>query len=182
MANFESVVQWVLYQEDDHHNPGIIKALRDGAGLTRLGITSRYHGSDVPPTFWSTMPFKEAVVAAKQVYKNFFWNPIHGDQIPYDGVAACIFSFAVNENPRTAVETLQNVLEVKADGVLGPATLAELTQKDPQIVEKLYRASWIDWYHMDANRNPSKAGFLNGWINRANFPYPSSEVPNIYAS
>lgn len=182
MANFESIVQWVLYQEDDHRNPGIIKGLRDGAGMTRLGVTSRYHGHDVPAEFWTTMHFKEAVVAAKQVYKNFFWNPIHGDEIPYDGVAACILSFAVNENPRVAVQALQRVLEVNPDGVLGPVTLHELGQKDPKIVESLYRASWIDWYHQDANLNPSKAPFLHGWIDRANFPYPSSLVPNIYAS
>lgn len=181
MANFEAIVQWVLYQEDDHRNPGLIKGLRDGAGLTRLGVTSRYHSTEVPPEFFTTMDFKTAVQWAKKVYRNYFWNPIHGDDIQADAVAAPVFSFAVNDNPKVAVQTLQKVLEVTPDGALGPVTLNVLNQKDPNIVASLYRAAWIDWYHQDVNLNPSKAGFLSGWVNRANFPYPSSSVPNIYA-
>lgn len=180
MAQFEPIVQWVLYQEDSHHTPGLIVALRDGAGLTRLGITSRNFATKVPADFFTSMAFGPAVAIAKKIYHDFFWVNVHGDQLP-DAVAAPMFSFAVNKSPYTAIQILQKVLDTKQDGVLGSQTMGILNSKDPNIVATLYRAAWIDWYHNDVNLNPSKAGFLSGWVNRANFPYPSPEVPNIYA-
>jgi lysozyme family protein len=180
MANFESIVQWLLYIEDDKKTPGKIVDLHDGVGLTRLGLTQRWHQADLPLSFFSTMPFAEAVTCAKAVYKKQYWTSLCGDQIEHDQVAAPLLSFAVNDSVRIAVKTLQSVLGVTEDGSLGPKTLAELNSKDPDIVAKLFRAEWIDFYKRDIMLNPGKAEFLNGWINRVDFPYPSPLVPVIY--
>jgi lysozyme family protein len=180
MANFEAIIPWILYQEDSHTTPGKIVNLGDGAGFTRLGITERWHQTQVPPNFFSTMSFKDAVTAAKIVYKQCYWNFLDGDSIASDLVAAPLLSFAVNATPKVAVKTLQRVLEVVEDGSLGPKTLAELNSKDPGVTATLFRAEWINFYHRDVDANPSKAKFLNGWVNRANFPYPSNLVPGIY--
>lgn len=180
MANFEAIIPWILYQEDDHKIPGKIVDLHDGAGLTRLGITQRWSQRDLPADFFSTMSFSLAVQAAKTVYRKNYWNLLSGDSIASDQVAAPLFSFAVNASPRLAVKTLQSVLEVTEDGSLGPKTLAELNSKDPGVTATLFRAEWINFYHRDVDANPSKAKFLNGWVNRANFPYPSNLVPGIY--
>src|ERR1700676_3596242 len=177
MANFEPIVKWLLYQEDSHSTPGKILNEGDDAGLTRLGITQRYHQSDVPSDFFSTMSFKDAVQAAKYVYRKRYWEILDGDLMNSDQVAAPLISFAVNDNTLTAVKTLQQVLEVDDDGHMGPKTLAELNSKDPVIVAKLFRAAWITFYQHDAAVNSSKTQFLQGWINRANFPYPSPLVP-----
>jgi lysozyme family protein len=180
MADFETCVQYVLYQEDSHHNPGIIVNEHDGGGLTRLGVTQKYHGMDVPPTFFSSMPFDQAVIAAKEVFRKYFWNPIHGDQIPFDNVAAVMLSFAVNDSPQAAIKTLQKVLDVTEDGVIGPVTILTLQGKDPLIVEKLYRAAWADFYHYLGNVNPSKAQFVNGWVARTELAFPNPVQPTIY--
>ncbi len=179
MANFEPIVQWLLFQEDDHKVPGKIVNLGDSAGLTRLGITQRWHQTQVPVDFFSTMSFKDAVAAAKIVYKQCYWGFISGDSIA-DAVAAPLLSFAVNDTPKVAIKTLQRVLEVLEDGSIGPKTLAELNSKDPDVTAALFRAAWIDFYHRDVDANPHKAQFLNGWINRAHFPYPSPLVSEIY--
>jgi len=180
MANFEPIVEWLLYQEDDHHTPGKIVNLGDGAGLTRLGVTSKNFGSIVPPEFFTTMSFVLAVQVAKTVYQNEYWHHINGDRIVSDQVAAPLLSFAVNRNIPTAVKHLQHVLEVNPDGVLGLVTISVLNQKDPNIVAKLFRAEWIDYYHNVAAMNSNDSKFINGWIDRANFPFPSPLVPNIY--
>lgn len=179
MANFEPIIQWVLYQEDDHRAPGKIVDLGDGAGLTRLGLTQRWHQKDVPMDFFSTMTFKDAVVSAKSAYKKNYWSIISGDQIDSDEIAAPLLSFSVNDNPLIASKILQRVLHISEDGHIGPKTLAELNSKDPDSIVKMFRAEWIDFYQQLVKIAPSKQGFLAGWINRAQFPYPA-QIPSIY--
>lgn len=180
MANFESIVPWLLYQEDSKKIPGEIVDLGDSAGLTRLGLTQKWHAADVPTNFFSTLPFEDAVVAAKAVYRKSYWGRISGDLINSDQVAAPLFSFAINDNISVAVKNLQHVLDVLQDGVLGPKTLAELNSKDPDAVARMFRAYWVQFYRNDVVLNPQKKKFLDGWIARANFPYPSSLVTGIY--
>jgi lysozyme family protein len=125
------------------------------------------------------MSFEDAVKVAKQVYKNKYWNLMSGDDIDSDTVAAPLLSFGINDNIFIACKILQKVLGVLEDGHIGPKTLAELNQKDPEIVAKLFRAEWINFYQGLVKIAPSKQQFLDGWINRANFPYPA-DIPEIY--
>lgn len=182
MANFEPIVQWLLYQEDDHKQPGKIVAEGDGGGYTRLGITSANFGALVGEEFFTTMPFADAVRTAKIVYQKYFWL---GDGIQNDEVAAVLLSASVNirGGKKKAVELLQQVLtpEISVDGVLGPSTLGVLNSKDGKSVANLFRTEWIQFYQHLAAVNPDENRFLQGWINRATFPYPSALVPNIYA-
>ncbi len=183
MANFEPISQWLLYQEDDHKTPGKIENLGDGAGLTRLGITSNNFGNVVPSTFFTVMPFKEAVKSAKDFYRSQEWHHLRGDDIQSDELAACLLSFAVNKSVPTATKKLQQILGLDDDGVLGQQTLAEANSKEPKALVIMFRAAWISYYHHIVDVNPSNQRFLQGWLNRANFPYPSSLVPtDLYAS
>ena len=106
MADYSKIIPWLLYQEDDKRVPGKIVNLGDGAGMTRLGITSNNFGSYVPDTFFTTMGFQDAVGCAKILYKNQYWNRFNGDKIQSDEVAAIILSFAVNRNIRISVSNL----------------------------------------------------------------------------
>lgn len=183
MANFDSIVQWLLYQEDDRRVPGKIVNLNDGAGFTRLGITSNNFGQFVPADFFSSMPFADAVKVSKQVYRDHFWALFSGDKIVSDIVAAPVLSASVNISGGVsrAVKIVQEILGIVEDGILGPKTLAELNSKDPVIVARLFRSGWENFYRHLAQVNPSKTRFLDGWLARADFPYPSPLVPSIYA-
>ena len=181
MADFNSIVCWLIFQEDDHKTPGKVVDLGDQAGLTRLGLTQRWYSADLPMTFFSTMSFKDAVQVAKHVYKIRYWDILDGDLIIADTVAAVLLSFAVNGGIKIAVKTLQSILGVAEDGQIGPRTIAELNLKDPEIVVKLFRSEWEDFYHRLVSLEPYKAQFLSGWISRSQFPYPSMQVPIIYA-
>jgi lysozyme family protein len=125
------------------------------------------------------MGFSDAVIEAKQVYKQKYWGLISGDCISSDIVAAPLLSFAVNDSVLIACKHLQRVLGVLEDGHIGLKTLEELNEKDPEIVAKLFRAEWISFYQQLVKIAPSKQDFLRGWINRANFPFPTS-IPEIY--
>lgn len=180
MAIFEPIVQWVLYQEDDRKSPGKIVDLGDGGGLTRLGLTQRWYAAELPANFFTTLDFKSAVAAAKIVYREKHWRAILGDGINSDVVAAMLLSWAVNDIPSVAIHNIQQVVGVTTDGKMGPNTLAEINSKDPDMIVRLYRAEWITLYQNIVRFNPAKQEFLNGWINRANFPYPSPLVGKLY--
>lgn len=187
MANFENIIQWILWQEDSHTDPGKTLDEGDGAGLTRLGLTQRWHQNDLPMDFFSAMSFKDAISTAKMAYKKIYWTAIDGDQIIDDQVAALLLSFSINDSVRVAVKTIQAVLGQVEDGVIGPHTIAEINSKDPRIVAKFFRAEWLGFYHRNVQLNPNKQKFLEGWINRVNFPYPApppygGKILSLYGS
>ena len=41
-------------------------------------------------------------------------------------------------------------------------------------------AKSVTEYILNVDENPNNQKFLNGWLSRVNFPYPSSQVPAIY--
>lgn len=67
---------------------------------------------------------------AEEIYRRDYWAVLHGDALPM-AVALVAFDAAVNAGPRRAVTWLQLASGQKADGVLGPATLAALNQAEP---------------------------------------------------
>jgi lysozyme family protein len=179
MARFNPIASWVIYQEDDHEHPGKVVDLGDGDGRTRLGITERYFLSAVGESFYTTMPFAEAVSTAKRIIRKFFWDEFTGDLVGSDYVAAPILSFAVNASVKHAVEIVQRVLGVQVDGILGDNTLFELNSKDGIMTAKLYRAEWSNYYHKLVDVNVSDERFLEEWLSRVTFPYPAV-IPAFY--
>jgi len=179
MANPNKIIPWLIYQEDDHIKPGRIVDLNDGGGKTRFGITSRYFGQIMPANFFTDMEFAPAYAVAKQFYQNQHFRQIRGADINDNSVAAYLLSFAVNAGVIPSIKTLQHVLGVEQDGVIGIQTLWVLSTKDPAAVSSMFRAEWINYYHRVVDINPDKQRFLTEWISRAKFDYPNP-IPSIY--
>lgn len=179
MARFDQCAAWVIYQEDDHAKPGAIKNLGDGGKLTRLGVTQAHFGTLVDPTFFTSMPFDQALKVAKGVFEKYFWNPFAGNLIGSDFIAAPMLSFAVNSSVERSVRALQKVLGLREDGIVGVNTLFTVNSKDAVSTAELFRAEWKNYYHEVVDMNPLNLKFLNGWLNRASFPYPY-DIPVFY--
>lgn len=62
---------------------------------------------------------------ARALYLQDYWSKIRGDDLP-DGLALCVFDYAVNSGVGAAIRLLQQAVQVPVDGALGPITLAAM--------------------------------------------------------
>lgn len=126
MDRFEECLTEVLKHEggwSDHKD--------DPGGATMKGVTlgtySEYLGRQASKQELRAIPWSHIVA----IYRKGYWDKVLGDQLPR-GVDLCVFDFAVNSGPGRAIKTLQASVGAKADGVMGPATLAAVRAKgDP---------------------------------------------------
>jgi lysozyme family protein len=122
MNSFQTALAHVFVQEG-----GYVDHPNDPGGATKFGITratlARFR--KVKPV--SSLP-KSAVrrlrkSEATQIYYRYYWHPIFGPKLP-EGLAFCLFDFAVNSGPTRAIRTLQAIVKVPQDGRMGPVTIA----------------------------------------------------------
>ncbi|MFO1149270.1 MAG: glycoside hydrolase family 108 protein [Alsobacter sp.] len=114
---FEAALAAVLRFEG-----GFVDDPRDPGGATKFGITcqtlSEARGSPVDAGAVRALGRAEAA----SIYRSRYWNAVRGDDLPA-GVDLAVFDMAVHAGPRRAALLLQESLGVRADGVIGPATL-----------------------------------------------------------
>ena len=162
MANYASAVNFVLHLEDSTLS-GIITT--DSDGTTRYGLLDRWHPDLVQAGFYTT-DAQTALTMADAAYRTGYWNPIQGDAINSNTVAAQLLSIGVNDSPHEAVWIAQGVLGLNQDGVLGPMTLSALNNQDPDTFLASFNAAAKAYYRQVVVEEPQKAGDLQGWLNR----------------
>ncbi len=117
---FDAALRHVLQFEggySDHpHDPG---------GATNLGITHRvleaHRGRSVSKADVRALTRAEAT----QIYRQRYWNAASCPALP-PGLDLAVFDCAVNQGVARAIRLLQQAAKVKADGVIGPITLAAI--------------------------------------------------------
>lgn len=109
---------------------------------------------------------------ASEIYRARFWNPIKGDLIRSQNLAAAVFDYAVNSGPGKAVKDLQRVLKTLGyysgaiDGGLGPVTLQAANNAGERAVAPLMSIR-LQFMKDLAKADPAKYGDdLQGWKNR----------------
>lgn len=159
MDRFEECLTEVLKHEggwSDHKD--------DPGGATMKGVTlgtySEYLGRKASKQELRAIPWSHIVA----IYRKGYWDKVWGDQLPR-GVDLCVFDFAVNSGPGRAIKTLQASVGAKADGVMGPATLAAVRAKgDPVAI-----VSDVCQRRMTFLRGLNHwSTFRNGWTARVN--------------
>ena len=97
------------------------------------------------------------------IYKKEYFDPCKIDSINDEFLALHVFDFAVNAGNHRAIEILQSVAGVIADGIIGGQTLNKVNSGS---YVTQYKQARIDFYKsIGVGKN---AKFLNGWINRVN--------------
>lgn len=150
--NFQKAVSRTLGHEGGYSNDPL-----DPGGETMWGITARTARSWGYPGEMRFLPREKAV----KIYQDLFWEPISGDKLPFP-LAYQLFDAGVNSSPRQAVLWLQRALGVNPDGIIGPVTLAAVTQQNPLLLgfefirrRQTFQQSLVNWPHHG-----------KGWTNR----------------
>lgn len=102
-------------------------AWADPGGLTNLGIThgtlasyrQRYPDDDDMPDNVRLLQRHQA----ERIYRRLYWEACKCDNLP-PSIASVVFDGAVLSGPARSARWLQEALGVKADGWIGPQTIA----------------------------------------------------------
>lgn len=147
--SFDRAIVIVLREEG-----GYVNDPSDPGGETIYGISRRSH-----PEAWSDG--RPTVEQAKQIYLEKYWDPVHGDELPWP---LCLFVFdsAVNQGVESAIRMLQRALDTVQDGYIGPTTLRLAQASRPW-----HWARFMAYRSMRYNGTRNAARFLEGWLIRA---------------
>lgn len=154
--NLDLSVEAVLGKEG-----GFVNHPRDNGGATNWGVTIHtlraWRGRPVSVEDVRNLTRSEAIA----IYKANYWDAVRGDDLP-SGVDLWVFDAAINSGPSRAARWLQMAAGVKADGAVGPVTLAAVAKADPaDLIMAMER------YRMNMLRGHEDWDvFGRGWTNR----------------
>lgn len=136
----------------------------DRGGATMMGVTiatfRRFFGAHrtedelrhITPGQW-------------RIVMKTFWDKCKGDEIRNQSIAEIFVDWYVNAGVN-AIKRVQKVFGLRADGIVGPLTLAALNRDDSEVVFNRIKDSRISYYRAIVEANPSQKKFLNGWLRR----------------
>ena len=156
ISNFPTSLALVLKSEGGFSNHPA-----DPGQMTMLGVTKKVWEA------WVNRDVDEAEMRSltpelvTPLYKQRYWDACHCSDL-VRGVDYAVFDAAVNMGPGRAAKLLQAALEVKADGVIGRATIAAATAADPVELLEAFSLGKEAFYQS----LPTFATFGKGWLNR----------------
>ena len=106
------------------HEGGYVNNPKDPGGATKYGITHKTLAAhrgvrSVSPGDVKVLTKQEAT----EIYRRSYWTQSGGDLLPV-GIDFMAFDYGVNSGPAQAVKSLQRVVGVTADGIVGGQTVA----------------------------------------------------------
>lgn len=165
MMSVDKVIDGILDREGEGTPPYLDK--NDRGGRTRFGIDERSH-----PEAWRNGPPTRD--EARAIYARTYVAPFDPiASIVSDSVHAALIDDAVLSGVQTATKGLQRVLGlgVRADGVIGPETIAGVEEVfEEGNGEWLLIRLALDRAHRLARiveQDHEQARFIVGWIDRA---------------
>ena len=105
------------------------------------------------------------------ILKTMYWDVCKADGIVSQSVANAIVDWAWHSGTATAVKEIQNVLGVKADGIIGDITLAVINSLSPLPLFGQIRQARMAYINRICKARPTNEKFRKGWVNRINDMY-----------
>lgn len=143
---------WIIRTEG-----GYVNDPDDAGGETKFGISKRqYPEIDIPGL---------TIEQAQEIYRRDYWDAYRCNDLP--GPTALItFDGLVQHRPKPAALILQQAIGAKADGIIGPKTVALARAANPHTVVRLMALGRLDLYDAIIRANSKNAKFANGWRGR----------------
>lgn len=134
----------------------------DTGGRTQWGVSERSN-----PQAWADGAVTEAE-ARKIFLKKYVVFP-RFNRLPasYENLRDQLIDYGFNSGPNLAIQKLQEILNEKADGIIGPKTLLAIRRHDPITLNNKLVAARIRMIGRIVQKAPSQSRFINGWLDRA---------------
>lgn len=155
------------------HEGGYSNNKNDPGGPTKYGITHRTLAAhrgvpSVTEAQVKALTLKEA----EEIYRRSYWTQSGGDLLPV-GLDYAAFDFGVNSGPARAVKSLQKVVGVTQDGIVGGQTVAAV-ERYPGGVQALIR-DYCDERMRFLRGLKTWGSFGRGWTIRVTGKDPKGE-------
>lgn len=178
MAVFEKAIGVLL-----QHEGGYVNNPNDPGGATNYGISLRFladhpedgdfdNDGDVDIADIKNMTVRQAMA----IYHKFWWAKYRYGSINDQTIATKVLDLSVNMGAPRAHMLLQQALNkafglnLRVDGVLGPATFGVLNaiedDKEQCLLNAYCDEAW-NFYQQIIAKRPSLGVFKKGWYNRA---------------
>lgn len=105
--------------------------------------------------------------AVNVILRPHYWNRWKADQINSQSLANILVDWVWGSGAN-GIKIPQQLLGVKADGIVGPKTLAALNAKEPHAFFNLIKNRREQFFNTIVKNNPSQKVFLKGWLRRLN--------------
>lgn len=153
---------------------GFVNDPNDNGGATMVGITIGTYRSYCRYKGWKTPSVKDLQNMPYKVWRDIvytmYWNKWKADTISDQSVANMVVDWVWHSGAAT-IKKVQSLLNVTADGIVGPKTITALNS-DKDIKNKVYSAR-KSYFESIVKNNPSQKKWLKGWMNRLNSVYNS---------
>ena len=130
----------------------------DRGGLTKFGISQRWY----PHLDIANL----SAAQAADIYYQDYWLFNKCDKLP-ECIAYMLFDCAINQGGSFARKTLQKLLEVKPDGIIGSKTLAAAANAAEFFLLTNFARNRCQHYTNLAQSDISQVEFIEGWVDRA---------------
>ncbi len=169
MANINILSPFILSWEG-----GFINDPHDRGGATNRGVTIatwRQVGYDKDGDGDIDVDDLKLITAADavdRVMKPHYWDRYQADRIKSQSVANIVVDW-VWASGRHGITQVQQLLGVKADGIVGEKTLAAINAQDPRQLFDRIKAARVAFIEGIVARNPSQRRFRKGWLTRLDY-------------
>ena len=148
--HFGTIVRHVLEAEG-----GYVNDPDDPGGETNYGISKRSY----PDVDIAALTETDAIA----IYRRDYWDAGRCDELPTP-VAAFVFDALVQHRPGAAKKLLQHAVGVKADGIIGPATISAAHKANiKSLLVDLFASRLVLYADLSVG---SRAKFRRGWFRR----------------
>lgn len=146
---------------------GYVNDPDDKGGATNRGVTlatfRHYYGSEKTAAQLRNLTNHQWLT----IFKDGYWDRWKADQILNQNLANILVDWVWASGVH-GIKIPQRLLNVEADGKVGPITLTALNSKEPEPFFKEIQAARIKFVENICEKDPTQLKFLKGWINRIN--------------
>lgn len=154
---FLQLVDRLIKREDTSMRGVVTRDPQDTGGTTKWGISQKaYPHLDIP-----SLTLDEA----REIYYTDYLVKPRLVTLP-PAVLEPVFDVAVNMGTSTAIKLLQQAVNVKQDGKLGPQTFKAVAQASPAQFRLLFTVARLLRYLDIILARPSQRKYAKGWFRR----------------